>query len=153
LRALLLDDDTPAQDLPTPDDWRRALETVLGRDSDTELVLLVDQFEEVFTVCTDAAQRWAMATALSEVAWRSPNRFRLILGMRSEYLGSGAALPGLDHLVRGPWVLRPPGRDAVRAIIASPAEYYGYRFQGPLADGEPQHGQSLLDRILSDPLI
>ena len=67
--------------------------------------------------------------------------------MRSDYLGSAAALPGLIHLVKRPWVLRPPGPDDIRAIVAKPAEHSGYTFQGPLNDGDPRHQQSLLERI------
>jgi hypothetical protein len=62
--------------------------------------------------------------------------------MRSEFLGQAAALPGFIRLIRRPWVLRPPGANDLRAIVAQPAEVCGYTFEA-----------GLLDRILSDPLL
>ncbi len=155
MARLLTDDEHTAAELPDPDDWLVALWTLLKNASAPERPLLVifDQFEEIFTICHDEAQRRAVASALAEAAGQSGGHFRLVLGMRSEYLGAAAALPGLIALVKRPWVLRPPGAMDIREIVARPAEFHGYQFEGPLSDNVPGHGVKLMDRILSDPLL
>jgi|GEM_PF-3439715 len=155
LASLLSGGEEAVTDLPAPADWLRALTALLETtcSAGQPLLLLFDQFEEMFNLCQDVAQRRAVAEALAAVVQQSAGHFRLVLGMRSDYLGSAAALPGLIHLVKRPWVLRPPGPDDIRAIVAKPAERSGYTFQGSLNDGDPRHQQSLLERILSDPLL
>jgi tetratricopeptide (TPR) repeat protein len=115
------------------------------------LLLLFDQFEEMQTVCTDDTQRDAVTRALVEMARGFPDSFRVVLGIRSEYLSSSAALPSLKEVLKRPWLLKAPGRDDLRRIISSPAERYGYTFEGPRKGQED--GRSLLDRILHDPLL
>jgi formylglycine-generating enzyme required for sulfatase activity len=147
-----LDEGDFAADLAAPEDWFRALDALLKRACSAEgpLLVLFDQFEEMFTLCDDKAQRGAVAKALAQPR---PGHFRLVLGMRSDYLGSAIALPGLTNLVKRPWVLRPPGPDNIRAIVAKPAESCGYRFQGALSDSDARHAQGLLERIWGDPLL
>ena len=132
---------------PTPESLRAAL-----RADAQPLVVVFDQFEEAFTLARDPNEVQALTTALAEAA-EQPARFRLVLGMRSEFLGQAASVAGLSRLIRRPWVLRPPGAENLRDIVAGPAEHCGYTFQGPLADGDPRHAAGLLDRILADPLL
>lgn len=144
LAALKPGDQTP----PTP----AALAAALRAD-DRPLLVIFDQFEEAFTLARDPDDARNMTEALADLVAERPDRFRLVIGMRSEFLGQSAGLPGLSRLLRRPWVLRPPGTDNLRDIVAGPAEHCGYTFQGPLADGNPDHAAGLLDRILADPLL
>ncbi|HYH66255.1 MAG TPA: AAA family ATPase, partial [Urbifossiella sp.] len=144
LAALKPGDQTP----PTP----AALAAALRAD-DRPLLVIFDQFEEAFTLARDPDDARNMTEALADLVAERPDRFRLVIGMRSEFLGQSAGLPGLSRLLRRPWVLRPPGSDNLRDIVAGPAEHCGYTFQGPLADGNPDHAAGLLDRILADPLL
>jgi hypothetical protein len=117
------------------------------------LLLLLDQFEELFTLCDDVAERAAVAEALAEAVAEHPGHFRLVLAVRSDYLSAAANLPGRVQLARRAWVPRTPGPEDLRRIIAGPARRYGYRFQGALKRGDPRHRRGLLDRILADPLL
>lgn len=123
------------------------------RADDRPLLVIFDQFEEAFTLAADPDDARMMTQALADLVAERPDRFRLVIGMRSEFLGQSAGLPGLSRLLRRPWVLRPPGADNLRNIVVGPAEHCGYTFQGPLADGNPAHTTGLLDRILADPLL
>ena len=118
-------------------------------------MILFDQFEEVFTLAEAEAEaeRRAVAEVLGEALRRRPDHLRLVLGVRSDYLGPAAALPGLGRLLKRPWVLRPPRPEELRDIVEKPAELHGYTFQGPLDDGDPRHRLSLAERILRDPLL
>jgi WD40 repeat protein len=152
LRAALLGGGSSAADLPAPADWRTTLEALLHAACRPErpLLILFDQFEEIFTLCTEDTERRAVAEALAAVAEGKPQYFRLVLGLRSEYLGRAAALPGLSQLIKRPWVLRPPGPEETRAIITQPAIRCGYTFQGPLEGGKAEYRQGLQERVQSE---
>jgi WD40 repeat protein len=139
---------TGANAEPTPGALNAALLAVAQ-----PLVIVFDQFEEVFTLARDKAELQMLTTALAAAVDQQRDRFRLVIGMRSEFLGQAASVPGLSRLIRRPWVLRPPGGGDMRDIVAGPAEHCGYTFQGPLADSNPAHSTGLLDRILADPLL
>src|SRR5262249_30112742 len=100
---------TRANAQPTPD----ALTAALCADAQP-LAVVVDQFEEAFTLARDRAELQTLTAALADAVQRQRERFRLVLGMRSEFLGQAASVPGLSRLVRRPWVLRPPGHDDLR---------------------------------------
>jgi WD40 repeat protein len=131
---------------------RNAVKSALKTD-ERPLVLIFDQFEEVFTLARDRAEVQMLIDELTNAVEHQRERFRLVLGMRSEFLGQAASLRGLSRLIRRPWVLRPPSAGDTRDIVGGPAEHCGYTFQGPLADGTPAHAVGLLDRILADPLL
>ena len=145
----------PAVAARAPKDWAAALQERLADSPDTArpTVVILDQFEQVFTLCQDEAQRRALAAVLGELVRRRPEHLRLVLGLRGDYLGAAAALPGLGRFFRRPWVLRPPGPDEFRSLVLEPATAFGYTFQGPLDDGDPRHHTGLLERILDDPLL
>ena len=153
--ALLNQEKGEAIDVPQPEPWLNALAALLdiSHSSEQPLLLILDQFEEIFTLCKDDAQRQAVALSLARVAANPGGSVRVILGMRSDYLGKAATLPELGKLITRPWLLCPPEADDVRAIVARPADVYGYRFQGAIAGDNPDRLRSLLDRILSDPLL
>ena len=135
-----------------PKTLRASIDAALRTD-ERPLLVIFDQFEEVFTLARDRAEVQLLTDALADAVERQRDRFRLILGMRSEFLGQAASVPRLSRLIRRPWVLRPPGAADMRDIVAGPAEQCGYTFQGPLSDGNPSHAVGLLDRILADPLL
>jgi WD40 repeat protein len=143
----------PAEAPPGYEEWRRSLGELLAEECGPgrRLLILFDQFEEMVTLCKDEGQRRAVAEVLAAAAREGQDQFRLVLGIRSDYLGSVASLPGVTHLMKRPWVLRAPGPDDLRAIIAEPARRSGYEFEG--AAGDPSHARGLLERILADPLL
>ncbi|HVK14350.1 MAG TPA: AAA family ATPase [Gemmataceae bacterium] len=141
--------ETTAADL---DHLRRALRAEL-RAGDQPLLVVFDQLEELFTLARERTEVDLVTEALAAAADEMPDRFRWVIGMRSEFLGQAASIPGLGPRVRRPWVLRPPGPDTLKDIVAGPAEACGYTFQGTLRDGDPRHAIGLLDRILADPLL
>ncbi len=94
-------------------------------------VLVVDQFEEVFTACTDAQERAAFLSGLVAEAADSP----LILSLRADRLGAVAEFPELARLVeRGLYLLGPMSREDLRAAITGPAEAMGLLLEPGLVD-------------------
>jgi WD40 repeat protein len=149
---------SPAQSLlaalgsPSTEHTPEALKAALNV-SVQPLMIVFDQFEEMFTLARDKSEVQVITQVLADAVDEKRDRFRLILGMRSEFLGQAASVRGLSRLIRRPWVLRPPSVDDMRDIVAGPAEHCGYTFQGTLSDGNALHSVSLLDRILADPLL
>ena len=86
-------------------------------------LLVVDQFEELFTLCPDRAQRQAFVDALLA---RMSSGTRLVLGMRSDFwaeLGPYARLA--DRAVAASVFLGPLGEDDVRMVVREGARRAG----------------------------
>ncbi|WP_257900953.1 nSTAND1 domain-containing NTPase [Saccharothrix obliqua] len=83
----------------------------LGRD-----LIIVDQFEEVFTLCQDADQRAAFIDALLDA------ECRVVLGVRADFYGHCAQHPRLvEALTDGQLLLGPMGPEELRQVIMQPA--------------------------------
>jgi hypothetical protein len=60
--------------------------------SGSRLLLLVDQAEELLTLCTDSAQREAFARALASAAADASGPVRVVLSLREDFFGRMATL-------------------------------------------------------------
>jgi WD40 repeat protein len=120
---------------------------------ESPLLLIIDQSEELFTLSSREQDRRLIAETLARVIEQNAKNFRLVIAIRSDYLGSVAVLPGLRDLIKRPWILKSPTTEELRSIIEQPARNSGYTFEGAKKEGDPDHGQDLLHRILADPLV
>ena len=91
-------------------------------------VIVVDQFEEVFTLCEDERERVAFIAAL-----RGPTQ-AVVLGVRADFFGHCARFPELMPALRRPAVVGPMSVDQLRQVIERPAELAGSGLQDGLAD-------------------
>ncbi|HTI25733.1 MAG TPA: hypothetical protein VL652_32385 [Kutzneria sp.] len=62
---------------------------------EAEVVFIVDQFEEVFTLCDDEQERDQFVAALLAAASRGGSRTRVVLGVRADFYARCAEHPGL----------------------------------------------------------
>ena len=105
--------------------------TVIAGLDTVGVALIVDQFEEVFTQCTDSAEQQAFC---AELASRR-SRCRVVLAVRADRLGGLADHPELARTVeRGLYLLGPMGADALRAAITGPADRFGLTLEPGLVD-------------------
>ena len=103
------------QDLPL-----RAVRGVLGEGE--RLVLVVDQFEEVFTASADEAERAAFVAALTEAARDPRGNVVVVPAVRADFYGRCAADPGLAELLGANHVLvGAMTADEYRRAIEQPA--------------------------------
>ncbi|CAM2066648.1 Non-specific serine/threonine protein kinase [Sulfidibacter corallicola] len=105
-----------------------------------KLCLVIDQFEEVFTLAENDAERAAFVAGLCYAVDRPKPYLSVLLTMRSDFLGKCAAYPDLnnyviDHLMQVP----PMNREELARSIECPAALAGLTL-------EP----GLLNRILDD---
>ncbi|MYX03676.1 caspase family protein [Streptomyces sp. PgraA7] len=116
---------------------RRALEQgrfLPPRDGRTACrLLVVDQFEEVFTHCADAAERSAFIAAL--VGDGPAPRPQVVLGLRADHYGSCLADSALEAALRSGQLNAPPmSEEELRAAIEGPAAAGGLQLEDGLAD-------------------
>ena len=93
----------------------------------TRLLVVVDQFEEVFTACTEPAERAAFLDALaSAAAADAEGRLLVVLALRADFYGACASHPRLARLLGGNQVLVGPMRpDELGRAIEEPAAAAG----------------------------
>lgn len=103
----------------------------------TNLLLLVDQFEELFRYHDYATREetQAIVALLLEAAHSSEFPIYVTITMRSEYLGACALIDGLAEAISRGMVLTPRmTREQCRAAIEGPAGVCGIRLELPLVN-------------------
>jgi len=64
-------------------DWQASLKTLLPGGENSELVLVVDQFEEVFTLVANEADRIQFLNSLLTAVTDPAGRLRIVITMRA----------------------------------------------------------------------
>ena len=99
------------------------------------IVLLVDQFEEVFTACRDEEERWAFLDVVAPPEDRSPRNVVVVLAVRADFYGRCAMHPRLAHLLGDNHVLvGPMGSEELRRAVELPALRAGLQVEPDLVD-------------------
>ena len=133
--------------LPGSEDWQlallrpgehpvRALERATAEAAPaSRLVVAVDQFEELFTLCRDEAERAAFVDELVAAGSRSRRRALVLVAVRADFYGRCAAYPELSRLLGANHVLvGPMRRDELRRAIESPARRAGLTVDSDVVD-------------------
>ena len=111
-----------------------ALERALPKSGE-EAVLLVDQFEEVFTACRDDHERTEYLDALVALAEDRDRRVQVVVAVRADFYGHCTMHDRLARLVGANQVLvGPMRRDELRRAIVEPARRVGLRVEPSLTD-------------------
>ncbi|GAB2617548.1 hypothetical protein GCM10027168_57400 [Streptomyces capparidis] len=113
-----------------------------GADGDTWLI--VDQFEELHTLCRDPAERAAFVDRL--LAARDPGSgLRVVIAVRADFLHRCTEHAGLTAALQDATVLAGPmGREELREAIVKPAQAAGYVVERSLTS-------RLLDEVEGEP--
>jgi WD40 repeat protein/class 3 adenylate cyclase len=99
------------------------------------LVLVVDQFEETFTLCDNEAERSEFVAALTGAAKRWPENIAVILAIRGDYYGHCAPYPDLaESLAANHVLVGPLTHEELKRVIELPARRAGLRVESSLAD-------------------
>ncbi|WP_128435021.1 helix-turn-helix domain-containing protein [Streptomyces cyaneus] len=107
-------------------------EALVPKDGDLDTWVIVDQFEEVFTLCHDREERDRFLDLLLRA--RVPeSRVRVAIAVRGDFYGHCGAHPGLAEAVSGANLLvGPMGRDELREAITGPATAEGLNVERAL---------------------
>ncbi|GAB3453338.1 hypothetical protein GCM10027436_53950 [Actinophytocola sediminis] len=110
----------------------RIRQAMAERSDDAELVVVVDQFEEVFTLCDDDERAW-LITALTTAASATTSRTRVVLGVRADFYGHCGQHTHLVEGLRDAQVLvGSMTSDELRRAITEPAALSGWRVEAAL---------------------
>ncbi len=105
----------------------------LADGGDEDLVLVVDQFEEVFTLCQDDPERAQFLDALVTAAAEPGSRTRVVLGIRTDFYTHCARHADLADVLQDAQVLvGPMTTEELRQAISRPAVDAGYRVENAL---------------------
>jgi WD40 repeat protein len=115
-----------------------AIERILEKNSDQRLLLVADQFEELYTLCQDEQERQVFLEQLLEVVNHTPN-FTFVFTLRADFLGYALSYrPFADALQNADVKIGPMNRQEMQAAIEEPAK------------GLLQIEAGLTERILKD---
>ena len=133
--------------LPGSEDWElallrpgehpvRALERATAEAAPaSRLVVAVDQFEELFTLCRDEAERAAFVDELVAQARDVRRRALVLVAVRADFYGRCAVYPELSRLLGANHVLvGPMRRDELRRAIELPARRAGLTVDSDVVD-------------------
>ena len=111
---------------------RRAVKRVLPDDG-SELVLVVDQFEELFTLVSDEGIRAHFLESLRAAVADPVSRIRVVATLRADFYDRPLAYRGFGELVRaGAEAILPLSVEELAEAIAAPAERKGVAFEPSL---------------------
>ena len=98
----------------------------------TTLVVVVDQLEELFTLCDDAAERERYAETLVRFARSPDDPVRVIFTLRDDFLLRAEAMPAFRARL-GPalQLLTTPAPADLKRILVEPLRRAGYEFDDP----------------------
>ena len=103
------------------------------------LLIVVDQFEEVFTQCADETQRRAFITALHAAATTgnlpgATGAALVVLGVRADFEARCAGYPELAGAIQDRYLVTPMTRRQLRMAITEPAKKAGSNVDADLVE-------------------
>ncbi len=123
----------------------------------TRALLIIDQFEELFTLTTDDAARQHLIDALIALGGDHDSTLSVLVTLRSDHLDHPLRSPELGELLaRATVMVAAPRRDDLVAAIVRPAAAVGVRFEPGLVEravsevGDEPGGLPLLQHALTE---
>jgi WD40 repeat protein/serine/threonine protein kinase len=122
----------------------RAVELILPKD-DTELLLVVDQFEELFTLTAGEAARTHFLNILTAAVTDPRSRLRLIITLRADYYDRPLHYPQFGALLRSHMeTVLPLSAEQLERAIVQPARQVGVAYEDGLV-------VTIIDDVLYQP--
>jgi WD40 repeat protein len=123
---------------------RDVVTRILEKNFGDRLLLVVDQFEELYTLCRDVRERLRFLDSLLEAVNYTPN-FTLVLTLRADFLGQALSYrPFGDALQYADLKLSPMNREELQAAVEQPAMMLGVTIESGLTE-------RILDAVSAEP--
>ena len=114
-------------------------------DDDSELVVIVDQFEEVFTLVEDEDARQHFLGLIHAAVSAPRSRIRVIVTLRADFYDRPLHYPDFGDLMRNRMeTVLPLSAEELQRAIVKPAERIGVKFEDGLA-------AAIIDDVLYQP--
>ncbi len=117
---------------------------ISGQNDNRRLLLIVDQFEELFTLNADRKLVSRYIESLLEA--RNTENFTVLITMRADFLESAARYPALAEALSHcpPFIIPPMSENDLRKAVEQPAAMFGVEF-------EPGLPQLIVQDVGSEP--
>lgn len=107
----------------------RGSRRILPTENGVALVI-IDQFEELFTLCTDDIERAAFLDALAVAVTEADSPLRVVLTLRADFYDQPLRHPGFAELIKQQTVVVTPlAADELEQAITEPARAVGATFE------------------------
>jgi WD40 repeat protein/serine/threonine protein kinase len=98
--------------------------------TNSKLIIVVDQFEEIFTLCLDKFEQKLYVEALVSLARSEEDPIRVVITMRDDFLVRAKELNALkDRINQSIEILTTPDSSQLLRILVLPARRIGYEFE------------------------
>jgi WD40 repeat protein/tetratricopeptide (TPR) repeat protein len=115
-----------------------------AREPAGRLLLVIDQLEELITLCWDSGEREQFLRLLDRALTAHLDRVRIVLTLRSDFEPQFAQTPLQDEWMSARIVVRAMTLDEYREVIEGPASVRVLYFQGR------NSSQEFIDRLIGD---
>ncbi|HEU5101727.1 MAG TPA: protein kinase [Roseiflexaceae bacterium] len=123
----------------------RAVQRILPADPAVELLLVIDQFEELFTLVADERLRAHVIDSMLEALREPRSRLRVVVTLRADFYDRPLQYPELGQLMRqGTELVLPLTNDELERAIVAPAQRAGVAI-------EPALLSALLEDVSAQP--
>lgn len=113
----------------------RRIAAMLPEAATTPLIVLVDQFEEIYSLCSDSEERNAFVNNLLCAVTEPGNQISLVLTLRTDFLGATQKHLQLNSAIAANGTIIPAmNRDEIRRAICEPAKLAGRGFDEATVD-------------------
>ena len=105
------------------------------KPSATQLFLLIDQFEEIFTLCSSESERKQFLENLAYAGSQPGGKLTVVLTMRADFYPKCATYPDFStRLASHQFLVSPMNEDGLRQAIEAPAHLMDHQFEEGLVD-------------------
>ncbi|GII85136.1 hypothetical protein Ssi03_31260 [Sphaerisporangium siamense] len=112
---------------------RLVRQALVTRPPEAEVLFVVDQFEEVFTLCRDERERALFVDLLVTAARAEGTRCRVVAGVRADFYAHCTTHPRLlEVLCEAQVAIGPMTADELRDAVVRPAAHAGLMVEGAL---------------------
>ena len=103
--------------------------------SEQKILIIIDQFEEVFTVCSQKAEQEKFIELLTQVNQASNSRLKIVATVRADFVENCLKYQSLTKLIQHQSIWIPPleGED-LKQVITEPSERQNYSFEEGLPE-------------------
>ena len=129
--ATLLRDNLDLTVTAEPVELKRAIQTWGQANPAQILLLVIDQFEELVTLCRDEAERTQFLTLLAQLLDTLTDQLRLVVTLRSDFEPQLADLTLRPYWVAARFVVPPLSPTELREVIEGPASVRVLYFNPP----------------------
>ncbi|WP_330252364.1 NACHT and WD repeat domain-containing protein [Nocardia sp. NBC_00565] len=103
--------------------------------ADRRRLLIVDQFEELFTACTEEREREAFLNVLDRCATRPDDAIAVVIALRADFYAQCLDYPILQHALEyRSYLLGPMRLDELAQVLIGPANHAGLELESGLEE-------------------